>query len=859
MSFALELSKRLIGHEEFHFGYRALQRVGALAAMPSEAVNATVGLADELIGKLLYCANVFAQTEDESFKNLAQSIALNSLLVKNSEESRAKSMRLLSDLGNFPGVTFAQANHPAIQRPLLDHLREVFQREINTIKVGDEAIALTDFQRQAWHDLRNHTSVAISAPTSAGKSFLVIEHLCRLITTKQEYAAVYVAPTRALLSEVYDKVRARLVGVEGVRVSTIPTIDMERLPRQVYVLTQERLQVLLAATDLAFDLVVIDEAQNVSDGARGMILQECLEQALMRNSSARVVMLAPGAEGFPEIAKAVGVEGLVTSKSNQPSVLQNRIVVSVASEGSGLNLELLTATAREPLGVLQTSRGFDVPDTRLAAVALELGAAGGSLVYATGQAHAEKLAEQIRLGSSDVEDESLEALSKFIIEHIHSEYGLASTVKRGVAFHYGKMPSLLREAIENAFKLGSIKYLTCTTTLFQGINLPARNVFIGTPNRGRGAILDPAALWNFAGRAGRMRQDIVGNVFLVDYEGWEHKPMDSFRGYVIRPSFGETLTKAYPDVLKALSGAMPQESPQSDVAKLVRAAAGLLISRAAKGDIRNFLNRSAVGLTQDKQVQLLVAAESAANELGLPTSILATNWTVDPFGLKRLLDKMLEKIRKGEIEDLIPVNPHSDDAKAVYAGIFSRIQRYVNNRDTRFAAMASGTALMWMKGMAYPAIISIAIRRKRKTIEKQAEEYRNGERSRPPRKMDVNTEVRKVFDLIEDVIRFQFVQLGKAYVELLVIALKQTDHQHRIADIFDFPLALELGVATKSGFSFMELGLSRIAASTLESIYPNTALTVVEARQWLAEETAESLKVGKVILDELRKLKLIAA
>mgnify|MGYP000228665978 CR=1 FL=1 len=70
-----------------------------------------------------------------------------------------------------------------------------------------------------------------------------------------------------------------------------------------------------------------------------------------------------------------------------------------------------------------------------------------------------------------------------------------------VEYEYGldAPPSLLREALEASFKqeVTGLKYLVCTTTLAQGINLPARSVFINTPKRGRGENLDPALLWNF--------------------------------------------------------------------------------------------------------------------------------------------------------------------------------------------------------------------------------------------------------------------------------------------------------------------------------------------------------------------------
>src|SRR5262249_52386035 len=147
-------------------------------------------------------------------------------------------------------------------------------------------------------------------------------------------------------------------------------------------------------------------------------------------------------------------------------------------------------------------------------------------VYGTGPADAELVAGQIASALPINDSPALKELSKFVQTHVHKEYSLVKYVLKGVGVHYGKMPSLLRETLEEAFKSGQLKYLACTTTLFQGVNLPARNVFIDTPTRGRRSkLLDAAALWNFAGRAGRLGQDIVGNVFLVGYNSWETKPL----------------------------------------------------------------------------------------------------------------------------------------------------------------------------------------------------------------------------------------------------------------------------------------------------------------------------------------------
>ena len=47
----------------------------------------------------------------------------------------------------------------------------------------------------------------------------------------------------------------------------------------------------------------------------------------------------------------------------------------------------------------------------------------------------------------------------------------------GFAFNY-------KNEIERLFKNGKIKYLVCTSTLIEGMNLPAKSIFIRGPKKG---------------------------------------------------------------------------------------------------------------------------------------------------------------------------------------------------------------------------------------------------------------------------------------------------------------------------------------------------------------------------------------
>ncbi len=867
MSFAFELAGRLAGHESFRTTMLQLEASAAAKAITADYFYKAEPTEEEM-AKLHYCARVFAQTEDPSYRRIAQSIALNTLLLKTHTGLIDRSIALLTELGNFPAADYAHRHFPDQPAPrLLEVIGRSVSRAVNSIEIGPDRIALTDFQKETWDSLPAEASVAISAPTAAGKSFLVIEHLCRMAERQKEFRAVYIAPTRALLAEVHDKINKRLSHRVDVRISTVPTADPST-SKHVHILTQERFQFLLAADASVFDLVVVDESQNLSDGSRGMILQECLEQVVTRDVRTRLVLLAPGASGFQKLAQSLGRKSFYEQQSKFPTVLQNRIVVRKGEDSHSLSLHLLTREGSADLGSRRSERSFDRTASRLTEIALELGGSGGSLVYATGADKSETIASKLADGLPIIDDDAVDDLAAFIRDHVHKEYGLADHVRKGVAFHYGKMPTLLRESIEAAFKTDVIKFMACTTTLFQGVNLPARNVFIDTPRRGNTGVLDPAQLWNFAGRAGRMNKDIVGNVFLVDYDDWEVKPLDSFVAFEIAPAFEKVVEEHFSDVVLAVDGEMPKVGRRNEVAPRVRAAAGLLIAKTAQGNISDFVERTLPTSTNVQRKALVKAAIEANNKIELPANLLTTNWTVDPYGLRRLYDFFSEQIELGNVDGLIPPEPHEDGANEVYKEIFKAVQREVNRTSVAagtYQAVVAGMAVRWMKGVPYPKLISQQIRRARQARAKKIATalldpsgLTDKQRANIERPVDVDSTIRRTFDMIEDEVRFQYVQLGKAYVDILKFALTENNMTRLVSKIFDFPVALELGVATRSGWSFMELGLSRISASALEPHFRlhDQNMSVNAARKWLAAAPLETYDLNPIIIAEIDRLGL---
>ncbi|EDN4739063.1 DEAD/DEAH box helicase, partial [Salmonella enterica] len=195
--------------------------------------------------RLIESAYLFSQSESDEDKNLAQSIAYHLNIITSDNYLKQLSENLLRALGNFPGASYLQEKNGFIPETFYAYLKRSFIENENKVKIANKEIILTNFQKKVWESLHSNVPQAISAPTSAGKSFLVVEMLANRIISGELNSAIYIAPTRALVNEITQKfINKTLPYQNEVRVTSIPTINDEYY-KQIFVLTQERLQVLL--------------------------------------------------------------------------------------------------------------------------------------------------------------------------------------------------------------------------------------------------------------------------------------------------------------------------------------------------------------------------------------------------------------------------------------------------------------------------------------------------------------------------------------------------------------------------------------------------------------------------------------
>ncbi len=812
--------------------------------------------------RLLLAGSILARSDHRAYQEAALRIATGAISLSNSQSITDAGAVLLGKLSNFQAIALAHERQllaADLEGRLGMALRiEALQREMNqTVLVESSGVWLktNDFQRRFWANASNYNWLSASAPTASGKTFLVLQWLIDQMRSNYSRIAIYLAPTRALVSEIEGNLRSLLGMDSGIEVSSLPLrakYDAASVvgARLILVFTQERLHLLAnVLTDaFAIDLLIVDEAHKIGDHQRGVILQDAIERIGRINPALKLVFISPATQNPEELLLDApeGVSALAID-SDAPTVLQNLIVAEPVPRNPKLwNLSVRQHGAALPIGTLQLASSPGTLRKRLAFIAAAIGERGGTLVYANGASEAEEVASLIsQLLPQVAPDQELLELADLARKGVHPNFMLAPFVERGVAFHYGNMPSLIRLEIERLFRSGKIRFLVCTSTLIEGVNLSCRTIVLRGPRKGRGHPMEPHDFWNLAGRAGRWGNEFQGNIVCVD-------PEDSAAWPGGVPTRARYPIKRESDAVLELGDGMADYLDRRAITPLAELKDTEQFEQVGSYLLATYMRLGSIaqaGLAKRHNATVIAKLDQSlsalANQIEISAEISGRHPGVSAFGLQKLLEAF--RSYKGDIENLLPAEVNSEDSYDRFITIMRRINQHLFQAflPEGLIPLHALIIVQWLKGLSLAAMI-------RKNIEYHI-------RNKKPYKLP--TLIRHTMELLEQIARFTAPKYLSAYTDILNLHLHAIGRDDLIDHGLDIGTQLEFGVSSRTLLSLMELGLSRMSAVALYEKIARDDLDKEGCLDWAIERETqfEGMELPIIILREVREKLLMGS
>lgn len=407
--------------------------------------------------------------------------------------------------------------------------------------------------------------LVISLPTSSGKTR--IAELCILRCISQKRRAIYVAPLRALASQVETELKD-IFGKFGLSVSAYYDgggfSEIDRVAFQEYnilVMTPEKLDFAARHDQSILDsvgLLVFDEGHMIQLDERGVQYEALIQRLLKRRDahSRRIVCLSavlPNDDKIDNFVSWVRRDkvGLPVKVNWRPTKLKFGEVIwsesaanlvvhekgkSYKSEGYISEVEPTKYSAPRR----RRRRMFPSDQRELCiATAWKLAKKGQAvLIYCPQKNSVEPFAENIvELFERDLIEEVLrDSSSKIEIavaigtDWFGADSNIVKCLKIGVGIHHASMPRLYLREIERLLDEKILSIVVSSPTLAQGVNLPITSIVMFSVSRYRGERhsppIDSSEFRNVIGRAGRAYVSNEGLVLYPMFDKFQKRKRD---------------------------------------------------------------------------------------------------------------------------------------------------------------------------------------------------------------------------------------------------------------------------------------------------------------------------------------------
>lgn len=410
---------------------------------------------------------------------------INNLINSNEEEAREELIKLL-DFCESQNIPYDElVNHLIRQLGLYPYLdtktsswQENFVYEAFKVDIGGQIKTLHREQSSVLKDLISGKNLAIIAPTSFGKSFIIDA----FIALKKPKNIAIIVPTIALT----DETRRRLQKKFSNQYKIITTSEVELGTKNILIFPQERaLHYVDKIAEL--DMLVIDEFYKASadfDKKRSTSLLNTILK--LGEKSKQKYFLAPNITG---IKSNPFTEGMNIKRIDFNTVFLNIHGSYKTIKNNDKKSELLK--------ILNNTKDK-------------------TLIYAGIYREITELSGMVIDDFPDLDSGLLNNFSQWVATNYSQDWELVNLIKKGTGIHNGRLHRSLSQIQIKLFdKDDGLKNIISTSSIIEGVNTSAKNVIFWSKKNGR-SNLEYFGYKNLIGRGGRMFKHFIGEIYLLE-------------------------------------------------------------------------------------------------------------------------------------------------------------------------------------------------------------------------------------------------------------------------------------------------------------------------------------------------------
>ena len=431
---------------------------------------------------------------------------------------------VLSSIGNFRGTEIAKTVYKS------GYTETTLQEKAFATFISDylSVPAQKDMRffipQKNIYDQLNDDAFSYSAPTSMGKSFIMEVFIKNKIQNGEKFNFARIVPTKALINEVReDTVKGLDKLLEDMNYSVVTAASdysLEEDHNFILVMTPERLlYLLISKPDFKIDYIFIDEAHKMTGrNSRGPFYYKTVDMLAQQDPMPHFIFASPNIPNPEVYLKLVteaqrGEENAISSTF--APVTQFKFLISQETK----SIRIFNDHTQDTIFVCKYGNAtMSVVDFMNIMTAFDqnkpLEERKRNIAYFSGKNGAIDAARAFAEEKDDIDDDDLKQLANDIRDQVHGDYYLTKLIRKGIAYHIGYLPASIRQRIEKLFKAGKITAMFCTSTLIEGVNLPADNLFITNYRSGRPQMTS-VEFRNLIGRVGRIKFNLYGNVFFI--------------------------------------------------------------------------------------------------------------------------------------------------------------------------------------------------------------------------------------------------------------------------------------------------------------------------------------------------------